>query len=291
MEKERRDTIVVGLFVLAAAGLVLWAVFYLQGLIRHGDQVTYSARFEHVGTLMLGDEVTLSGVPVGRVQAIALEGRRARVDFLVERSLAIPRGTAAVIESADLFGQAALELRWGAGEPIAPGDTLIGELAPGIRDLITHGVLVVERSLVVLEEVQGFVAGLDSLLGPESNLPSTLANIEEFTANARDLSRRFEGYGGRLDQTLTAVDSAALGLSGLVRNNSRSVETTLARLNELSIRLDSLTIELESGQGTLGKLLHDERLYHDLRRTTLEAQGLIKDIREHPEHFIRLKLF
>ncbi|HLA41447.1 MAG TPA: MCE family protein, partial [Candidatus Glassbacteria bacterium] len=59
----------------------------------------------------------------------------------------------------------------------------------------------------------------------------------------------------------------------------------------LSVRLDAMVADLESGRGTLGRMLKDESLYEELRETALEARNLMREIRDNPEKFINIKAF
>lgn len=291
MQSYRKETVIVGLVVFIAFVVALWAIFYLQGYISRKNKAFYQAQYEHVGLLKLGDNVTLAGVPIGRVESIGLAGKKALVHFFVDSEVKVAEGTVAVIEASDLFGNSFLTLQMGDGPPLPSGSELKGVLAPGIRDLIKSGVVVVQRSIVVLEETRSFLARLDSLVGPKSSLPRTFDNIEAITARARTLSERFESFGFLLEGTLASLDSAADGFREVVEDNKVEVTNTLERLNRLSARLDTVVADLNAGRGSLGRLLRDERLYEDLRQTAVEAQNLIREIRDHPEKFINVKVF
>jgi phospholipid/cholesterol/gamma-HCH transport system substrate-binding protein len=45
------------------------------------------------------------------------------------------------------------------------------------------------------------------------------------------------------------------------------------------------------GEGTLGKLLHDEELYNELIKTNKSLQELVEDIELHPEKYIHVSAF
>ncbi len=58
-------------------------------------------------------------------------------------------------------------------------------------------------------------------------------------------------------------------------SNQESLKLTLTRLSSLTDRLDHLLEHVESGQGTVGKLFFDERLYDDL-------QSMMSDLKANP---------
>jgi len=161
----------------------------------------------------------------------------------------------------------------------------------GLRDLIKQGVTVVDRTILVLEDARKLVARLDTMLGAESSFAQTLENVEVLTANTRDFSSRFDHYGSLLEETMSSLDSAALGFRSVVDDNAQSVQQAIAGLEDISMRLDTLLVDIESGRGALGRMLKDERLYEELRQTALEARNLIREIREHPDKYIKLDVF
>ncbi len=62
------------------------------------------------------------------------------------------------------------------------------------------------------------------------------------------------------------------------------------RVNSLAERLDSLTGQLNEGQGTAGRLLHDKQLYDNLNGAANELRGLVTDIRKDPQKYLRVKV-
>ena len=57
------------------------------------------------------------------------------------------------------------------------------------------------------------------------------------------------------------------------------------------IKLNSLLTNLESGNGSMGKLLKDEQLYNNIEASTKEIELLIKDLKEHPKRYVHFSLF
>ncbi len=55
-------------------------------------------------------------------------------------------------------------------------------------------------------------------------------------------------------------------------------------------KLNNTLEEVNSGQGSLGKLLKDEALYNELVNTNKEMQELVEDIQLHPERYIHFSV-
>ena len=291
MRNIRVATTIVGISIFLAMIIMLWVIFYLQGYITQRNTVLYSALFENVGMLKIGDNVTVAGVPVGRVESIKLDGVQAEATFTVDRQVKLTEGTKALVQSGDIFGESYLQLVSGQGAPLAPGGRMNGELAPGLQDVMNRSLTTVDQVNQVLMKASSLIANLEKLIGAESSLPRTLDNLESLTGNVLVFSERFDDYDLLLKRVLVSIDSAATGIQALVDTNATEVKGTMANLEVLSARLDTLTTELEAGRGTLGRLLRDEKLYQDLEDTIREARILIAEVREHPEKFIRVKVF
>ena len=88
------------------------------GQIRFDRTARYSAEFSNASGLRPGQFVRASGVEIGKVKKVRLVdgGRRAVVDFDVDRSLPLFQSTTAQIRYDDLIGNRYMELKRGEGE-------------------------------------------------------------------------------------------------------------------------------------------------------------------------------
>ncbi|HYN39127.1 MAG TPA: MlaD family protein, partial [Rhodospirillales bacterium] len=77
------------------------------------------AAFNRVDGLAVGDEVQLSGVPIGRVTAMTLQPNfRARLALLVDKDIPLPTDTSAAIHTDGLFGRKFVVLEPGGDEAL-----------------------------------------------------------------------------------------------------------------------------------------------------------------------------
>jgi phospholipid/cholesterol/gamma-HCH transport system substrate-binding protein len=72
---------------------------------------------------------------------------------------------------------------------------------------------------------------------------------------------------------------------------SAKLDTLTTTLSSLSVSLKNLTQKIESGEGTLGKLVNDSTLYIDLKKTTRNVDELITDIKKNPKRYLKFSLF
>lgn len=119
-----------------------------------------------------------------------------------------------------------------------------------------------EALLLSLDEGEGIVAGVrrDSVLE---------ANLEAIRANVR------------------AIDSLTEGAEWPWRDP----EELLAALSDLETDTRDLRARLESGEGTLGRLLYDEELWIQIRILQERIRQTVEAFREDPLGFVNVRLF
>lgn len=124
---EYRDVSVgAGAIALLAA---LLALFYSGGNLGAGAGMQgyrIVADFNRIDGLDAGAEVRLSGIPVGRVEAVALSPSfRVRTTMLIDAGVALPADTAASIQTDGLFGAKFMVLDPGGDERnLVDGDAI-----------------------------------------------------------------------------------------------------------------------------------------------------------------------
>src|SRR5438309_11580637 len=109
----RREQALVGLFVLVAAGVLIFTVFTLTGGFR-GSAVSYRANFPFAGGLEPGATIRYAGGPkVGRVEKLQLDPKDAsRIDisFSVKSGLPVKTDSHVKIMSMIPLGENHLEI-------------------------------------------------------------------------------------------------------------------------------------------------------------------------------------
>ncbi|MBW0012380.1 MCE family protein, partial [Mycobacterium sp.] len=145
------------------------------GQMRFDRTYGYSAEFTSISGLRNGQFVRAAGVEVGKVSSVKLvdHGRRARVEFNVDRAIPLYQSTTAQIRYLDLIGNRYLELKRGEGEGadrvLPPGgfipvsrtspaldlDALIGGFKPLFRALDPQKVNTIATALITVFQGQG----------------------------------------------------------------------------------------------------------------------------------------
>jgi phospholipid/cholesterol/gamma-HCH transport system substrate-binding protein len=108
---KRADEVLVGVVVLIGIALAVAGTVWLSQVRLGRNDVLHEVRFRSVGLLQVGNPVLLRGVKIGRVQSIALaQGDWVSVELRLKGSETLPERPAAIIFSATLFGDWAVQL-------------------------------------------------------------------------------------------------------------------------------------------------------------------------------------
>jgi phospholipid/cholesterol/gamma-HCH transport system substrate-binding protein len=96
---------------------------------------------------------------------------------------------------------------------------------------------------------------------------------------------------GVLGETFVDIDSTTAKLGPAQDNDTlpakdvpeiqdvvRASQSTLQNVNSLLLRADRIMTFVESGQGSVGKLIYDKQLYENINRSVTQMNGILNDI-------------
>jgi len=157
------------------------------------------------------------------------------------------------------------------------GEENLRELLTGLRDTAVslREVVAENREALrgTLENFEGVSGDLrDLVAGNRANIDESLASTREFTRALADHTPTI----ARNLETLTA------DLSGVVAENREDLRAGVANLRRASAQLsetlaavDSLVAAVNSTEGTLGRLIHEDSLHQDLQATLGDLRGVM----------------
>jgi phospholipid/cholesterol/gamma-HCH transport system substrate-binding protein len=214
--------------------------------------ISAGAVFPDVGGLVVGAQVQMAQVPVGRVAAISLDGDRARVTMALDRSARIPRNVTAELDWTTILGERYVELAppRHPGAPLADGGTIARtEVVPDVEDLVGAGAQVF-GSVSTSELAQIVAAGGEGFEGQAASLRQLLDDLSAVTAGYADHTSQIQTVITSLDQLGSSLAPDAASDAGALTTLSQTVtelaresgqfEDTLQALDSLSVQGGSL---------------------------------------------------
>lgn len=164
------------------------------------------------------------------------------------------------------------------------------ETATSLSDAIANIQAITEQVRTLVRE-QGEVASSIT-----AGADSALAQIVLASAAARRSFERLETVldSAQVDSLLADMRTAARSVrqvSGQLADTTSGVAVTLARADSAFQRLDRIAASIESGQGSVGRLLADSTLALQAEDVLSQLDRLLEDLRENPGRYVRLSIF
>lgn len=260
----------VGLLVTVALGGLVW-LSTQSGIL--GTSLStpavrnLSSTFNDVEGISVGSPVKMAGVPVGEVTAIQLQpSGNAIIRYTVRKDVPVPADVTAQITTSGLIGERYLALVPGAAvlaegeQPILlppPATTIPSAGGAGAGDVASN-------FGKVGEDLQAMTGTLRQVLGDPENAQKIQSIIDGLANFANNVNSDSGGTFAKFDQLATTLNRLATRMEGgdsalgalLAKDNGQTKET-IADLNAAMKDLRQVMAKINSGEGTIGKLIND----------------------------------
>jgi phospholipid/cholesterol/gamma-HCH transport system substrate-binding protein len=297
----------VGFFAVAVIAILAFMTFKVGGLewMKKDGNVFY-VHFKNIAGLDAKTKVKIAGVDAGVIENIALQDGQAKITIKIDKSVQIYTDASASIKASGLLGDKYLDIKTGSEKPLlGKGDTIKNVLeVVDVDDMV--------RKLSKVSDTIGTLAAtFNEALGTEEakkSLKESILNLGEITAN---LNQTILSNDKKMRIALENMTQLTTSINDLVDKNKGSITATLGNLKDFSAQLKSdgpglianlnkatkdlkdmveenrpavknavesinnITGKIEKGEGTLGKLVKDDRLYESINKA---AEGVDRTI-------------
>jgi len=292
-----------GVVAVVIISLFIWGFNYLKGLnLFDGPLNTYYAEYNNVEGLNTASVVTINGVEVGKVVDIKFHNKPEKrglliVEFSVVKDFKFSKNSVAKIYSPSLMGGKSLAVVPSyEGETAKPGDMLKGEIESDIFGSLSEKLTPLQAKVEnVIVSADSLLVGLNDILDAKTrlNLKTQLnETILNFKNTSKSLDNLLKSNEQKLGNTLT---NAELMTSNLAKLSDTLVNAnlgvTIRNLENTTSNLNKILASVEKGEGTLGKLMSDEKMYNNLTNASKELEELLREMKLHPKRFVHFSLF
>jgi phospholipid/cholesterol/gamma-HCH transport system substrate-binding protein len=308
MFKVSNETKVGALAVIAVTLLVLgYNMLKGKNLIERSD-VIY-ARFPDVGALEISSPVKIKGFRIGNVYGISSSDDNVSeviVAINVDQKVNIPVNSLAVVNGS-LTGITTLMIKPGNGTSyIKKGDTLNSEVSADLMAKINSSIdPVLVNIKQAVDSLKLVLGNLNSVFdeGNKANLKAVIANLKNTSANLNEL---LNSKDGALAKTLNNAETFTTNLNKNNESLNKTIEnfkTTSQKFSELELKetingltqtvnqLQTVLDKINKGDGSLGLLINDKKLYNNLENTVRSVNTLIDDLKMHPKRYVSISVF
>ena len=306
-KNETFSQILVGTFMLVVLVLLGYFTIVISGVdvfsTRH--RVPLRISFSHVGGLKARDNVMYRGTKVGAIDHVEVSPSNLTVVALIDEHVILRSTARARVCTLSMLGGYYLSLDEGTGDVLdfktevlagdPPTDWMedVSRIASNLNKLtsreevetvVTNFAVLSERMREISEKASEIMARIargegtvGRLLSADETLYTDLRGTVEVASNA--LARADAAFNGIAEITESLRDEQTLAdLKGGIAAFRATAESLnagdlMARAKELVESLNAVAARIESGEGTLGKLAQDPKLYNEL-------DGLLRDARQ-----------
>ena len=296
---SRKAEIQVGVTVLVALVILFLSLAWLKEFsFVGGSRRTWHVVFPEAGGLSKSDEVLVNGVRKGEVKSFTLVGDHVEVEMELSKEITLTRDCRVAIRNVGLMGEKVIgvDLKT-TGAPYASEDRIPGVYEKGLGEImgqLSQTVDAVGALSVELKNLSGIVR--------DGKLTGTIENFnrtsEELRLAVSENRAALHDALGNFAQASKTAKSLTTDREAQLRQTFDNVASAAEKMDRLSGRLDSLRIVLQSvsgrvarGEGTLGKLVQDDRLYAELNDSVRSFKVLIEDIKAHPRKYLKFSVF
>ena len=305
MNKELK----IGLLAIVAIIALVFGVNYLKGINILNNNRNFYAVYENIGGLQVGSPVMINGYKVGMVSDISLlsgSNQKLLVSLSIEKEFDIASNTVCKIVSQDLLGTKGIALMLGdATEFIAAGDTLSSGIEATLQAEVNAQILPLKKKA---EELIGSVDSImiiiaavlnqdtrESLKNSFQSLDQTFLLMSSTMLNVDSFVKLNDGRILKVVQNLESITTNLESSNGEIK----TILTNFASLSDSLVKADvietlknvsELTSKINNGEGSLGLLIKDDKVYTNFEKSTRELAALIEDIKNNPSRYVNFSI-
>lgn len=305
----------VGIFMLIILAILGFFILKIEEIKIGRGSATRKivAEFDSVAGLDAKGTVRVAGVRKGKITEIELtDAGTARVTMQVDSDVKLRQGAVARVANLGLLGEKYIELD--PGPPKAPefsetATIVLKGSQPASMDDVTNQVA------TIAEDVKAITASLRKTMSGqtgEQRLEEIVENVRAVTAQARlileanrmniditaaNFRKITDDLRVEIPRIAASIDRVANSLGGTVGENREDLRAIVANLKTLSTDLkttatnvNSITGQVKSGEGTMGKLIYDDEAYKRLNNTLASVETGVTELKNTLGRVSRIEL-
>jgi phospholipid/cholesterol/gamma-HCH transport system substrate-binding protein len=304
----------IGVVVVVAIALFIYGFNFLKGRDIFSTNLDLYAVYNNADGLTANNTVQINGMKVGTVRDVKLDPKTNKiiVHFIItDNNAIITKGSDAQIFSDGLLGYKAIKITANpAGKAVVDGDTLIGSNETGLKDQVSEMVLPLKKKLETLVgSVDSVVMIFQAVLNENAreDLTSSFASIRNSLSALERTSFRLDTLVAaekfRFSDIMAKIQSITTNLANnneplsKAINNFANISDSIAK-SQLKATIDSTSAvmarvavimdKINKGEGSMGMLVNDKKLYTDLAQSSADLDALLADMKKYPGRYFSI---
>ena len=286
------------ILVLSGIALFIYMFTYLKGEDLFSNTETYYTVFDY-NALSRSSPIKINGNTIGKIEDIKyiFETGKTKVIFSVDSKFKFSKNSLIrLYETGLMSGNGLAIIDANDGIYANPGDFITSEVEPGLIESLKHNFSGLGTDLSkTLRSADTLMMSLDDLVtdksekGIQNAISELNLTLKSFKSLASSVENLVEVNDKKIASLLTNFNSVSENLDELSTElKNAGLSDTLKNLNTTLNGFQNILASIDKGDGTIGKLLKDEKLYKNLEGASKQMELLLLDIKLHPARYRRI---
>ena len=287
----------VGFIVFSSLVLFFYGIKFLQDETFQKSTFSFNVIFNNLQGLDVSDDVRMLGKKIGRISGTKIVGQNIAIELTIDNLFAfkIPIDSEFEITQSDLMGSKFISIYPGKdnekfileGETIAGNNAEIVSLTQDIGDLA-------KRLNDTFGEDQK-----QQIKNTVSNIEKTSDLVEQFISSNKDIIDDKDKE--NLQGLLANINSISSDLDKIIKDESDNLKKSVEEFNIFMNKLPEISSQLQeasssivnimnninSGSGTISKLINQDEIYNNFNGLISDSRLLIEDIKNNPTKYLK----
>jgi phospholipid/cholesterol/gamma-HCH transport system substrate-binding protein len=304
-----------GILVTITIALFIYGFNVLKGRHIFSPEMELYAIYTNIDGLVVSNPVLINGFKVGQVRDVYLHpdnsGKIIVKMVISETKFRIPDSTVAKIISSDLLGSKAVQFDMRPSpRQVVDGDTLMGNIEEGLKDAVNKqiepikkkaeallssidSVMTIVQTILNKDARNSLTASFESVKRALATFEKTAIQINELVGEEKSkissILNKIEIITSTVAKNSDKISNAMNNLSNITDSISKSkLVSTINNTNKMLMETSALLEKVNKGEGSLGLLINDKKLYNDLDSASMSLNSLIKDMEDNPYRYFSL---
>tara|TARA_Y100001970_G_scaffold72400_1_gene91880 strand:+ start:563 stop:1474 length:912 start_codon:yes stop_codon:yes gene_type:complete len=288
---------IVGIVVFLSVCAFFYGIRFLQDESFQKSNFTFNVVFNDLMGLDISDDVRMLGKRIGRVTGTKIIGEKIAVELTIDNTFAfkIPIDSKIEITQTDIMGSKFISIYPGKdndkfildNETIAGKNAEVASLTKDIGDVANR-----------LNQTFGNEQK-EQIVSTISNIESATKQLEEFISLNKDIISNDDKQS--LSNIISNIDDISENLNSLLDGEKSKLSNSIDNFNSFMEKMPSISNEIDqilvdvnsvvknlnSGEGSLSKLLNNDELYDNINGLVLDARSLLDDVKNNPTKYLR----
>jgi phospholipid/cholesterol/gamma-HCH transport system substrate-binding protein len=255
----------VGVFVVAVATLVgVMSMRVSDSPNFIGGQKEVWFEVDNAGGLIKKSPVNVAGIRVGVIDDIVLKDGKAVVRLAIRPDVLLTESSKVEIRANGILGDKHVEIIPGSSSDPVVGhkeQIIVVEDNASIDRLVTEVSKITQSLSTIVDNIRDATEGDDT-----KPIGKIVKNLEVLTTDVSELMREKRG---EVSDLISHLNNVAATLDQMVNDKSTEgfqsrFNSSLARLESALGNIDEISTKINSGEGTIGRLINDEDTVEEL---------------------------